>query len=103
MIKLTIYEVIQTKEMLCGEFIENYHVIYEEIENKHYEVKHNCLIEKSRIVQKYITIFRGNSYSTLQKIKAYSIEKMDIAAIRELIANDFPELFKDGQFTRKAV
>lgn len=100
---MTIYEVIQTKEVLCGEFIENYHVIYEEIEHKDYEVKHNCLIEKSRIIQKYITIFRGNSYSTLQKIKGYSIEKVDIADIRELIANDYPELFKDVQFTRKAV
>lgn len=100
---MTIYEVIQTKEVLFGEFIENYHVIYEEIESRDYEVKHNCLIEKSRIVQKYITIFRGNPYSTLQKIKAYSIEKMDIADIRKFIANDFPELFKDGQFTRKAV
>ncbi|MBT2641940.1 hypothetical protein J7I80_06870 [Bacillus sp. ISL-41] len=100
---MKIYEVIQTKEVLCGEFIENYHVIYEEIESRDYEDKHNCLIEKSSIVQKYITIFRGNSCSTLQKIKAYSIEKLDIAKIRKIIANDYPELFKDVQFTCRAV
>lgn len=101
--KLTIYEVIETKEMLAGEFLENYFVLYEEVENKDYEVSNNLYFEKSRIVKKYITIFKGSSYSSLQKIKSYPIEKMNTTEIRELISNDYPELFKNVQFSRKAV
>jgi hypothetical protein len=37
------------------------------------------------------------------KIKAYPIQVVDIIEIRKMVANDFPELFKNVQFSRKAV
>jgi hypothetical protein len=65
-IKLRIYEVLDTKEMLRCEFIENYHVLYEKIELRDYEIKDDCLLEKGCTIQKYITIFKGSSFSSLQ-------------------------------------
>jgi hypothetical protein len=102
-IKLRIYEVLDTKEMLRCEFIENYHVLYEKIELRDYEIKDDCLLEKGCTIQKYITIFKGSSFSSLMKIKAYPIQVVDIIEIRKMVANDFPELFKNVQFSPKAV
>lgn len=101
--KLRVHEVIDTKEMLPGEFIENYFVIYEEVENKQFDIRNNYFFVKDCFVQKNITLFKGNSYSTLQKIKAYPIDSMDERAIRETILKDFPSLFRNVQITRKAM
>lgn len=101
--KLKVHEVIDTKELLPGEFIENYFVIYEEVENKQFDIKNNYFFVTDCIVQKNITLFKGNSYSTLQKIKVYPIDRMDERAIRETIFKDFPLLFINVPFTSKAM
>ncbi|MEH7886410.1 hypothetical protein V7654_19090 [Bacillus sp. JJ1609] len=101
--KVKVLEVIDTKEMLPGEFIDNYFVIYEEIENKQFDVNNNYYFVKDHFVEKNITLFKGSTYSTLRKIKVYPIKSMDVRLIRETIFKDFPSLFKKIQFTSKAV
>lgn len=100
---MRVHEVIDTKEVLPGEFIENFLVIYEEVENKQIDIRNNYFIVKDRFIQKSITLFRGSTYSTLQKIKAYPIDCMDERTIRETILKDYPSLFKEDQLTNKAV
>jgi len=98
-----VLEVIDTKEMFPGEFIDNYFVIYEEIENKQFDVNNNYYFVKDHFVEKNITLFKGSSFSTLRKIKVYPIKSMDVRLIRETIFKDFPLLFKKIQCTSKAV
>jgi len=100
---MKVHEVIDTKEVLPGEFIDNFFVIYEEVENKQIDIMNNFFLEKNRFIQKSITLFKGSTYSTLQKIKAYPIDCMDERAIREAILKDYPSLFKKGEYTSKAV
>jgi hypothetical protein len=101
--KVKVHEVIDTKEMLPGEFIDHYFAIYEEIENKQFDVNNNHYYVKDHFVEKNITLFKGSSYSTLRKIKVYPVKSMDVRSIREMILKDFPSLFKKIQCTSKAV
>ena len=101
--KVKVHEVIDTKEMLPGEFIDNYFAIYEEIENKQFDVSNNYYYVKNHFVEKNITLFEGSSHSTLRKIKVYPVKNMDVRAIRETILKDFPSLFKKIQCISKAV
>lgn len=100
---MKVHEVIDTKEMLPGEFIDNYFVIYEEIVNKQFDINNDYFFVRDHFVEKNITLFKGCPYSTLRKIKVYPIESMDEIAIRETIFKDFSSLFKRIQCTSKAV
>lgn len=93
---MKVYEVIETKEMFCGEIMEDYYIIYEQTENKVFENKDNYLFQKESFVVRTINVYKGNSNSTLQKVKTYPIK--DIGNIRKIIVNDFPGLFKKVQF-----
>lgn len=103
MIELKIYEVVYTKEMLRGELIENMYAVYEETECKIYKKEDGNLVEKNCRIQKHLTIFKGNSYSSLIRIKTYQIEDEKIKDLREMIMKDFPALFKDRLYSRRAV
>jgi hypothetical protein len=101
---MNIYEVIETEEMLRCEIIENYYVVYEKIEAKEYRTDHNNnLVEKGCSIEKTITIFKGSSYSTLQKVHSYPIDGLDLNKIRGVLLHDYPELFKGMKQTQKAV
>lgn len=100
---MIIYEVIETKEMLCGEISEDFHVIYEETENKEVIIENNLIVEKEGHVEKTLNIFKGDSHSTLQKVKAYPVRSMNEKDIREIVLKDFPELFKTAYLTGAAV
>jgi hypothetical protein len=92
--KLKIYEVIETKEMLRCELIENYYAVYEETEIQEFLHDNSHLIEKETLLEKSVTLFRGNSHSTLQKVKSYNILSYALEDIGKLIYKDFPEVFK---------
>ncbi|CAM3584993.1 hypothetical protein GCM10009865_30140 [Aeromicrobium ponti] len=93
---MKVHEVIETKEMFCGEIMEDYYIIYEQIENMVFENKDNYLFQKESFVVRTINVYKGNSNSTLQKVKTYPIK--DVRNIRKIIVNDFPGLFKKVQF-----
>ncbi|GAE35540.1 hypothetical protein [Halalkalibacter akibai] len=86
-------ELIETKEMFTGEIADNFYVVYEETLNKDFVLKNNVCLEKDRFVEKVIYIFKGDSCSSLQKIKAYPVESLQVEKIKELIVHDLPELF----------
>lgn len=101
---MKISEVIVTKEMLRCELIDNYHVIYEETEIQEYtKSENNFLVEKTRSVERTITILKGNTQSTLQRVKTYRTECKNSRDIRNIIFTDFPELFKTSQISKQAV
>lgn len=100
---MKIYEVIYAKEMLRGELVENMYAVYEETECKVYKKEDGNLVEKKCTIQKHLTIFNGNSYSSLLRIKTYQIKDEGIKDLREMIMNDFPALFKDRLYSRRAV
>lgn len=97
------YEVIETEEMLRCELIENYHVVYEKTESKEYRVEHGSLVEMGSYIDKTVTIFKGSSHSTLQKVHSYSVNGIDLNKIRTVILQDYPELFKGLKQTKQAV
>ncbi|MFC0562297.1 hypothetical protein [Halalkalibacter alkalisediminis] len=93
---MIVNELIATKEIYAGEVVENYYVIYEETRSKDFVLKNNFFLEKSSFIEKVISIFKGDSFSTLQKIKAYPIENITIESMKEIIGKDLPELFSKG-------
>jgi hypothetical protein len=95
--KLKIYEVIETKEMLRCELIENYYAVYEETEIKEFNLDNSILIEKDTLFEKSVTLFKGNSHSTLQKVKTYNVRSHALENIGKLIYKDYPEVFKPIQ------
>ncbi|WP_227935436.1 hypothetical protein [Alkalihalobacillus deserti] len=90
---MIVNELIETKEIYTGEVAENYYVIYEETVSKDFVLKNNYLLEKSSIIEKAINILKGDTFSTLQKVKAYPIENLAIESMKDIIEKDYPELF----------
>ncbi|MGM0901173.1 MAG: hypothetical protein ACQEXB_08745 [Bacillota bacterium] len=87
-------EIIETEEMLRCEIIENYYVVYEKTESKEYRVEHGSFFEKGCSIEKTVTIYKGSSQSTLQKVYSYTVDFVDQSEIRDVILQDYPELFK---------
>ncbi|WP_156183177.1 hypothetical protein [Mesobacillus campisalis] len=92
--KLKIYEVIHTKEMLRCELLEGYYAIYQETESREFELDNNVLIQKDILLEKTVTLFKGNAQSTLQKIKSYPVAAPEGRRMEEILFKDFPEIFK---------
>ena len=90
---MIVNELILTKEIFTNEVAENYYVVYAETLNKDIVLNNNGFLEKSRFIEKEITIFKGDSFSSLQKVKAYPLEHRAIESMREIIVSDLPELF----------
>ena len=90
---MIVNELIITKEIYTDEVAENYYVIYEETLYKDFVLKNNGFLEKSRFIEKAINIFKGDSVSSLQKVKAYPLEHRAIESMKEIIVSDLPELF----------
>ncbi|WP_404328257.1 hypothetical protein [Mesobacillus maritimus] len=97
------YEVIESEEMLRCEIIENYYVVYEKTESMEYRVEHDTFFEKGCSIEKTVTIYKGSSQSTLQKVHSYTVDFVDQSGIRDVILQDYPELFKGMNQTKKAV
>ncbi|SEM21436.1 hypothetical protein SAMN05192533_101444 [Mesobacillus persicus] len=101
---MKIFEVLVSKEMLRCELIESYHVIYEETEMTEFtNNEHDFLVEKKRFVERTLTILKGNTQSTLQRVKTYRTECKNARDIRTIIYNDYPEIFKTIQIAKQAV
>jgi len=102
-IKMKKYEVIETKEMLRCEMIDNYFALYEKTECKEFGIVNNTVVEKGCSLEKTVTILKGNDESTLQIVKSYSVKAPDLSEIRDKIIQDYPELFKKVNLTKQAV
>jgi len=100
---MKIIEVIETKEMLRCEIIENYYVVYEKTETREYKMDNSLLVEKGSSIENTVSIFKGSSQSTLQKVQSYTVNCVDQSEIRDIILQEFPELFKTAKLTRQAV
>lgn len=101
--KVKTYEVIEAKEVLCGEFIEDYYAIYEETLIKNFEMKFNYLNTKDCFIEKNITIYKASPYASIQRIKTYPIEKLNIEDVHNRILIDFPGLLNNAPVTSRAV
>lgn len=90
---MIVKELIETREIFIDKVANNYYVVYEETLSKDFDIKHNYFFEKSSLTKKAINIFKGDSSSSLQKIKGYKIENAEIESMKEIIEKDFPEVF----------
>ncbi|MFC0562300.1 hypothetical protein [Halalkalibacter alkalisediminis] len=93
---MIVNELIETKEIYAGEVADNYYVIYEETLCKDFVFKNNYLFEKSSLIEKAIHIFKGDSCSSLQKVKAYPINHVALESMKEIIGKEHPEIFNKG-------
>ncbi|MBY0096213.1 hypothetical protein [Mesobacillus maritimus] len=96
-------EVIETKEMLRCEIIENYYVVYEKTETREYRIDHSSLVDVGSSIENTVSIFKGGSQSTLQKVQTYTVNCVDQSEIRDVILQEYPNLFKTAKLARQAV
>lgn len=92
---LKIHEVLEMKELFKDEINENFNIYYEESLDKDIAIQDYKIIEKNDVVSKTVNVYKGNTHSTLQKVKTYSFENQNMTHIRETISLDFPGIFCD--------
>ncbi|MCM3584587.1 hypothetical protein M3182_02370 [Mesobacillus maritimus] len=95
-------ETIVLKELLRCELIENYHVTYQEIEHQEFVLNADGIVRENFSVEKTVTIYRVEGYSTLQKINSYPAENLTMVDLLNILLREYPELFKKAM-TKKAV
>jgi hypothetical protein len=96
-------EVIETKEMLRCEIIENYYVVYEKTETREYRMEDYSMVEKGSCIRNSVSIFKGSSHSTLQKVRSYTVNCVDQNELRDVILQEYPEIFKTVKLAKQAV